>query len=146
MGFLGGVFKKIGGALKSVAKGVMKFAQSPFGKLLLNVGLGFLTGGASSLLTGALGKIGSSLLGKFGGMASKFLGSATSLLSKTGLGAVADFAKSATGSGDLLSMAKGLFNARAKEPKQPDQATTQIADNNVQQLLAYQQAQQLLSA
>ena len=143
MGFLGKVFKKIGGALKSVASGVMKFASSPLGKMLLNVGLGMLTGGASSLLTGALGKIGGQL---FSGVASKFLGSATSLLSKTGLGTVVDFAKKATGSGDLLGMAQSLFKARSEQPKQPDPVTTSIADQNVQQLLAYQQAQQLLTA
>ena len=140
------IFKKIGGALESVAKGVLKFAESPLGKLLINVGLAFLTGGASSLLSGALGGSLGGLASQFGGVASNFLSSATSLLSKTGLSTVAEFAQNATSSGGLADIAKSLLTARNNQPNQPDPATTKIADSNVQQLLAYQQAQQLLSA
>lgn len=148
MGFLGKVFKGVGKLVGKVAKGVVKFAKSPLGKMLINVGLSFVTGGAGGLIAKAVG--GLSKLGNIGsmfsGVASKFLGSATSLLSKTGLSTVANFAKSATDSGGLLDVAKGLLSARKSTPAQPDPATTQIADSNVQQLVAYYQAQQLQNA
>ena len=143
MGGIGKVFKKVGSAIGKVAKGVVKFAQSPFGKLLINVGLTFLTGGAGGLLTkglGMLGKLGGgNLLGTFGGLASKFLGPAQNLLSKTGLGSVLDFAKQATKSSDLLSMAQDLFKARQKNPT--DSTTNQIVSQNLQQIFAQRQAQ-----
>jgi hypothetical protein len=143
MGGIGKVFKKIGSTIGKVAKGVVKFAQSPFGKLLINVGLTFLTGGAGGLLTkglGMLGKLGGgNLLGTFGSVASKFLGPAQNLLSKTGLGTVLDFAKKATGSGDLLSMAQDLFKARQKNPT--DSTTNQIVSQNLEQIFAQRQAQ-----
>jgi hypothetical protein len=146
MGGIGKVFKKVGSAIGKVAKGVVKFAKSPFGKLLLNVGLSFVTGGAGGLLTkglGMLGKLGGGkLLGTFGGLASKFLGPAQSLLSKTGLGSVVDFAKQATKSSDLLSMAQDLFKARQKAPA-TDSTTNQIIQHNLSQIFAQRQAQLL---
>jgi hypothetical protein len=141
---IGKIFKKIGQGIGKLAKGVMKFAQSPFGKLLINVGLSFVTGGMGGLLTKGLGILskvgGGNLLSTFGGLASKFLGPAQSFLSKSGLGAVVDFAKKATGSSDLLSMATDIFKARQKAP-QTDPTTNQIVQHNLTQTFAQRQAQ-----
>jgi hypothetical protein len=144
MGFIGKVVKGIGKGLGSIAKGVMKFAQSPFGKLLINVGLGLLTGGTSSLLTSGLGMLAKgglgSMLGSFGGFASKFLGTAQSFLSGSGLGSIGGFLKNATGSGDLLKMATDIFSSRQSKPA-TDSTTNQIIQNNLAQLFAQRQAQ-----
>lgn len=150
MGFfksIGKAFKKVGGALGKVAKGVVKFAKSPFGKLLLNVGLTFLTGGTGGLLAkglsmlGGAGKIGS-MLGTFSGFASKFLGPVQSFLSKSGLGSIAGFLGKAGSPTDLLSMAKDLLAARQSAPK-ADPTSNQIVDHNLAQLFAWRQAQLL---
>jgi hypothetical protein len=147
MGFLGGVFKSVAKGLGSIAKGIVKFAQSPFGKLLINVGLSFLTGGAGGLLAkglsmlGGAGKIGS-LLSTFSGVASKFLGPVQSFLSKTGLSTIAGFLGKTTNPSDLLSMATDLFKTRQSQPA-TDPTTDQIVQQNLMQLFAHQQAQQL---
>lgn len=147
---IGKAFKSIGKGLGSIAKGVVKFAKSPFGKLLINVGLTFLTGGAGGLLAkglsmlGGAGKIGS-LLTSFSGVASKFLGPVQSFLSKTGLSTVAGFLGKTTNSSDLLSMATDLFKARQSQPA-TDPTTNTVVQQNLMQLFAYQQAQQLQAA
>jgi hypothetical protein len=147
MGFLksiGKAVKSVGKGLEKVAEGVGKFAKSPFGKMLINVGMSFLTGGTSSLLTqglGMLGKVGGgNLLGTFGGLASKFLGPAQSFLSGSGLGGISSFLQGANNSGQLLSMAKDLFASRQEAPA-TDQTTNQIIQNNLMQLFAHRQAQ-----
>ncbi len=143
---IGKVVKGIGKGLGKVAKGVTKFAKSPFGKLLLNVGLSFVTGGVGGLLTkglGALGNLGGGkLLSTFGGFASKFLGPAESLLSKSGLGGLASFVQKAGDTGDLLGMARDLFAARQRAPR-TDLTTQQILQQNLMQLFAQRQAQLL---
>jgi hypothetical protein len=150
MGFLKGIgkaFKSIGKAVGTIAKGVVKFAKSPLGKLMINVGLTFLTGGTGGLLAkglsmlGGAGKLGS-LLGTFSGVASKFLGPVQSLLSKTGLGTIAGFLGKAGGPGDLLSMAKDLFSARQAQPA-TDPTTDSAAKENLMRMFAQQQAQML---
>ena len=141
MGFLKGIVKGIG----KIASGVMKFAQSPFGKLLINVGLTFLTGGTGGLLAkglGMLGKLGNvgNLVGSFGGFASKFLGPVQSLISKSGLSGVAGFLKNTGGTSDLLKMATDILSARKSQPK-PDEDTEAIAQHNLTQLFAKRQAE-----
>lgn len=155
MGFLGKVFKGIGNAFGSIAKGigniakgVMKFAQSPLGKLLIGVGLNVLTGGASGALSGILGGLGGGagggLTSMFGGFASKFLGSATSLLSQNGLGGMASFLGKAAGSNDLLGMVGDLMNARSNTAQPPvDSSVQSMANYNIGIMAAFQQATQL---
>jgi hypothetical protein len=155
MGFLKGIGKAIGG----IVKGVAKFAQSPFGKLLINVGLTALTGGAGGILSGALGALGKGalggilggagkgilggllggggaggLLGSFGGFAQQFLGGAGGLLSKGGLSGLAGFLGQAGGTGDLLKMAGDIFGANKNQ--QTDAGTGDIIKNNLLQLFA----------
>lgn len=147
MGFIGGVFKGIAKGLGGIAKGVLKFAKSPLGKLVMQAGLSFLTGGvggiAAKLLSGPLGKIGSSLLGKVGGpLIDKFLGSAGSLLSGNGLGALQGLVSKAGSAGDLLGLAQNLMGARQRAP-QTDPTTNEMANLNAAQLMAYQQARLL---
>ncbi len=184
MGFLGKVFKGIGHAIGkvasfaghaigSIAKGVGKFLQSPIGKLVMQVGLGFLTGGASSIFSGVLGGglgnllggglsnvlsggVGSllkgglsNLLGGGGlgnlvsGFASKFLSNPSSLLSGSGLSSVLGFLGNSGNSGGLLNMVGSIFGAQKSAPPSTD-GSAQGAQINMQQLVAYIQAQQLL--
>ena len=145
MGFIGKVFKGIAKGLGGIAKGILKFAKSPLGKLVMQVGLGLLTGGvggiAAKLLGGGLSKLAGGALGKvFSGVAEKFLGSAGSLLSGNGLGALSSFASKAGNVGDLLGMAQNLMGARQQQPVQADPTTDQMANLNVAQLLAWRQA------
>jgi hypothetical protein len=145
MGFLGGIVKGIGKAVGGIAKGVLKFAKSPLGKLVMQVGLGLVTGGvggiAAKLLSGPLGKIGSSLLGKVAGpLVDKFLGSAGSLLSGSGQGLLSGLMSKAGNVGDILGVVKNLMGARQEAP-QTDPTTNEMANLNVAQLAAYQQAQ-----
>jgi hypothetical protein len=147
MGFIGKVFKGIAKGVGGLAKGVMKFAKSPFGKLLLNVGLSFVTGGAGGLLTkglGMLGKMGGigKMVGSFGGFASKFLGPVQSFMSKSGLGGLSGFLQNSGSSGDLLKMATDIFASRKKQPA-TDPATNQIVQNNLSQMFAQRQAQMM---
>ncbi len=185
MGFLGKVFKGIGHAISSVAsgighavgsiaKGVGKFLQSPIGKLVMNVGLGFLTGGASSIFSGILGGGLGNLLGGglanllsggvgnllqgglgnllgggglsnlFSGFASNFLSNPSSLLSGSGLSSLLGFGQNAQGSGGLLDMVGSLFKAQQSSPPQTD-GSQEGAQINLQQMVAYLQAQQLLT-
>ncbi|MBI3184210.1 MAG: hypothetical protein HYZ28_18920 [Myxococcales bacterium] len=142
---IGKAFKKIGKGIGKVAKGVVKFAKSPLGKVLIGVGLTALTGGAGA---GLLAKVGlgglkfGNLASTFSGFASKFLGPATNLLSKSGLGSVVNFAKTAVNSGDLFKMAQSLMQARKESRVQADPATNQAANFNIAQILAWVQAQQ----
>lgn len=145
MGFIGKVFKGIGKAIGGIAKGVVKFAKSPLGKMLIGVGLTALTGGAGAgifakVLAGSkLGSLGS----MFSGFAGKFLGPVTNLLSKAGLSGLGSFVKQAVSSGDLLNMVKNIMTSRANAGQQVDPVTTQAADFNVAQLMAWMQAQLL---
>ena len=144
---IGKALGKVGQAIGKVAKGVVKFAKSPIGKFLINVGIGVLTGGTGSLLTKGLGMLGKlpklgKLVSTFKGFATKFLGKASSLLSKSGLQSLSGFLKNARSSGDLASMAKDLFSARKAAP-QTDATTTAAADQNALRLFAQRQAQLL---
>lgn len=148
MGFLGKVVKSIGHAVGSIAKGVVKFAKSPIGGLLINVGLTVLTGGTGGLLAKGLSMLGGlggggGLLSTAAGFASKFLGPVSSLVSKSGLSSVAGFLGKMGNTSDLLSFAKNIFSARSQEPQQPDQTTQDILNTNLQQLFAQRQAQLL---
>ncbi len=140
MGFLG----SIGKVFKKIGSGIVKFAKSPFGKLLMNVGLGLLTGGMGNLLSSGLSMLGGggNLLSTFTGFASKFLGPAQSMLSGSGLGSLSGFLGNAGSSGDLFSMAKSLVSAQNQQPK-TDATTQQVVQSNLAQLFAYQQAQLL---
>lgn len=147
MGFLGGIgkaFKKIGSFVGKVASGVIKFAQSPLGKLLIGVGLSALTGGTGGILAKVIG--GASKLGNLGslvsGFAAKFLGPATNLLSNSGLSGLAGLAQRALSSNDLLGMVTSLMDARRQNPQPEVDASAQnMANFNIQQMMAYQQAQ-----
>lgn len=147
MGFLGKILKKVGSAVGGIVKGVVKFAKSPLGSLLLQVGLSVFTGGAGGLLAkglsmlGGAGKIGG-LLSTFSGVASKFLGPISSFVSKSGLGTIANFVTKATNSSDLLSMATDIFKSRQSQPA-TDPTTNDIVRENLMKLFAYQQAQQV---
>ncbi|HYH97153.1 hypothetical protein [Hyalangium sp.] len=124
--------------------GVVKFSQSPFGKLLVSVGLSSITGGPSRLLNQGLGRLGKlgggKLLGAFKGFTSRFLGPVQSFLSKPGLWGIAGFLKSATLPEQLLPMARVLFGARQKAPT-PDDTTRQLIQHNLVQLFAHRHAQ-----
>lgn len=99
MGFLGGI-----------GRAISSFARSSIGKLAINVGLGMLTGGASTLLSGGVSSI-------FGGLASKVMGSLggsggmlSGLLSKVTGFLGGGGASSLLGSGPL-SMIKGVLGS-----------------------------------
>lgn len=147
MGFIGKIFKKIGSAVGGIVKGVVKFAKSPLGSLLLQVGLTALTGGAGGIiakglsLLGGAGKIGG-LLSTFSGVASKFLGPVASFVSKSGLGTIANFLGKTGNASDLLSMATDIFKSRQSQPA-TDPTTNDIVRQNLMKLFAYQQAQQV---
>ena len=150
MGFLGKVFKVIGKVVSKVAKGVVKFAKSPLGSLLINVGLSLVTGGVGGLLAKGLtmvpklGQVGN-LLSSFAGVASKFLGPVQSFMSNSDLSTIAGFLGKATNTSDLLSMATDLFKARQQAPA-TDPTTNQVASLNLSQLFAQAQARQLLAS
>jgi hypothetical protein len=150
MGFLKKVFKGIGKAVGSIAKGIVKFAKSPLGSLLINVGLSMITGGVGGLLAKGLTMLpklaqAGNLLGTFAGVASKFLGPVQSFMSSSGLSTIAGFLGKAGNTGDLLSMATDLFKARQKAPP-TDPTTDAVARENLARLFAQAQAQQLLRA
>jgi hypothetical protein len=146
MGFLGGVFKSIG----KVASGIVKFAKSPFGQLLINVGLSLVTGGAGGLLAKGLGMLGNmgklgSMVSSFGGFASKFLGPVESFISKSGLGGIAGFLQNSGSTGDLLKMAGDIFTSRKDQPE-TDTDTQQVVQQNLMQLFAKRHAEMLQQA
>ena len=141
---IGSMFKKIASGIGNVVSGVMKFAKSPFGQLLINVGLSLVTGGTGGILMKALGAVGKfgNIGGLFAGFASKFLGPATSLLSESGLGGLVSFASKATNTSDLLGIATSLMGARKENPQpELDGSIQDMANYNIMQMLAYQQAQ-----
>lgn len=149
MGFFSKIVKGIGKAVGSIAKGVVKFAKSPLGSLLINVGLSMVTGGVGGLLAKGLTMLpklaqAGNLLGTFAGVASKFLGPVQSFMSSSGLSTIAGFLGKAGNTGDLLSMATDLFKARQQAPA-TDPTTNSIASTNLAQLFAQAQARQLLN-
>lgn len=151
MGLLGGigkVFKKVTSFVGKAISGVMKFAQSPLGQLLIGVGLTALTGGAGAPLLGNLlaGSKFANMASMFGSFASKFLGPVTNLLSNSGLQGLLPFVQKALGSGDLLNIAQQLLQAR-QNTQQPnvDPSAHDIANWNVLQMLAFRHAQQILA-
>jgi hypothetical protein len=122
---------------------VARFSQSPFSKLLVNVGLSSVTGGANGLLSRGLDTLrkqgGGNLLGAFKSFASCFLGPVHCVLSTPGLWGIAGFLASAANSGQLLSMARVLFGARQKAPAQDD-STRHLIQHNLMQLFAHRHA------
>lgn len=143
-----GAFKKIGHTVGNVANGVLKFAQSPFGKVLTSIGLTALTGGMGGIFTSAMGMLrgaGTSLLGTFSGLASRFLGAVPSLLSRTGLSTVWNFLKNMRHPSQLLAMAKALFAARQQHPA-TDTHTDAIIKENLRKIFAKRQAEMLRAA
>jgi hypothetical protein len=143
MGFLSGIGKAFGKAFE----GISKFMNSPFGKLLIGVGLTMLTGGVAGIgMLGSLGSLGSglsalgglgggSMTGLFGSFASSFLGSAQSLVSGSGLGALTGFLGNATGTDSLLSMATSLLGSKGRDDEAGKyNASTLFAFNNARLL------------
>ena len=144
---IGKAFKSVGKAVGKIAKGVVKFAKSPLGKLAINVGLSLITGGTGGLLlkgASLLGKLGNAgkLLSTFGGFASKFLGPAANLLSKTGISALQGFLGKAGNTTELLNMVKNLITSRQQAPA-TDSTTNAMANQNVSQVAAQTQAKDL---
>ncbi len=156
MGFIGKVFKGIAKVGGTILKGVAKFAKSPIGQLLMQVGLnaimpgvGGLVGKAitgiggkllGSLATSAVGKLATSAATKFatdaiGGFANKFLNKATDFVSKAGAGSVQGFVQNAGNTQNLASMAKDIEKARTTKM---DATTEQVANANLQELFAKQ--------
>ena len=186
MGFIGKVFSGIGHALGkvgsfighgigSIAKGVGKFLQSPIGKLVTQVGLAFLTGGASTMFSGLLGGGLSSMLGGGlssmlggGGISGLLSGGLGNLLGGSGLGnLVSGFASkflsnpSSLLSGSGLSSVLGFLGNAQNSSGLLDmaksifgaQSSTPAVDGaaagaqiNMQQMTAFMQAQQLMAA
>ncbi|MBL9036967.1 MAG: hypothetical protein JNG84_00500 [Archangium sp.] len=148
MGFLKGIgkaFKAIGKGIGTVVKGVVKFAKSPIGKILIGVGLSLVTGGVGGIIAkGAamvmkLGKVGK-LVSTFAGFANKFLGPVQSFVSKSGVGFLGNFVKQAGSTNNLLKMATSLFSARAAQPA-TDPTTNQVVSHNLLQIFAQRQAE-----
>ena len=186
MGFLGKIVSgighalgKVGGflghAIGSIASGVSKFLQSPIGKLVTQVGLAFLTGGASSVFSGLLGGGLSSVLGGGlssmlggGGLSGLLSGGLGNLLGGSGLGnLVSGFASkflsnpssllSGSGLGSVLGFLGNAQNSGglldmaksifgAQSSSPAVEGAAQGAQLNMQQLTAFMQAQQLLKA
>lgn len=124
--------------------GVAKFTGSPFGRLLVSVGLSSVEGGPSSRLNQGLSRLGNlgggKLLGAFKGFASRFLGPVQSFLSKPGLWGIAGFLQNAKSPEHLLSMARILFAARQRAAT-PDDTTRHLIQHNLMQLFAYRHSQ-----
>jgi hypothetical protein len=155
MGFLSSITKGIGNFVSKAVSAVGKFAGSPIGKLLINVGLTVCTGGVGGLLGGLgsslLGGAGGSLLsglgggllsslgggqlqGLIGGLAQQFLPQAASLLSGSGAGIVGNLFKGLTGgdTGGILNMVKGLAGSIFSG----SQATQDVAQHNITEIAA----------
>lgn len=122
---------------------VARLFESPFSKVLVNVGLSSVTGGANGLLSRGLDTLakqgGGSLLGAFKSFTSRFLGPAHSTLSSPGLWGIAGFLVSAANSGQMLSMARVLFSVRQKAPE-PDGGTCHLIQHNLVQLFTHRHA------
>jgi hypothetical protein len=122
-----------------------RFSQSPFSKLLVNVGLSTVTGGANGLLSQGLGTLrkqgGGTLLGAFKSFSSRFLTPVQGMLSAPGLWGIASFLGSTSNSNQLLSMARVLFSIRQKATPPRDEGTSFVIQHNLMQLFAHQQAQ-----
>ena len=125
---------------------VARFTKSRFSKLLVNVGLSTVTGGANGLLSRGLGTLrkqgGGTLLGAFKSFALRFLAPVQGILSSPGLWGIAGFLGSAANSAQLLSMARVLFSIRQKVPP-PDEGTSHVIQHNLMQLFAHHHAQQV---
>jgi hypothetical protein len=123
---------------------VSRFSQSPFSKLLVNVGLSSVTGGANGLLSRGLDTLrkqgGGNLLGAFRSFSSRFLGPVHGIVSTSGLWGIAGFLGSAAHSGQMLSMSRVLFSVRQKTPP-PDEGTGHLIQHNLLQLFAHRHAQ-----
>jgi hypothetical protein len=142
LGFLtGGTSLFAGGGLSSLLGGALG-GSGGIGGILSGV-LGGGGGGLGGILSGVLGGGGGSGIGSlFSGLASNFLSDPASMLSGNGLSSLLNFGQSSSNSGDLLSMVSGLFNAQKNTPDSGDGAQ-QGAQVNVQNMLAFLQAQQL---
>lgn len=135
----------MGGALKSIKKVVSKVTNSAVFKGIVKLGVSYMKGGFTGLLKTGLDmfsktKFGSKLMSSFGGFAQKFLGTASSLFSGGGLGAISEFAKKATGTGDLLSMAKNIAKQSQGDLSKLASGLQDIAKNNISQIFAKQAA------
>lgn len=122
-----------------------RISQSPFSKLLVNVGLSTVTGGANGLLSQGLGTLrkqgGGTLLGAFRSFASRFLTPVQGMISSPGLWGIASFLGSTSNSNQLLSMARVLFSIRQKATPPRDEGTSFVVQHNLMQLFAHHQAQ-----
>ncbi|HVG57941.1 MAG TPA: hypothetical protein VNA24_05260 [Hyalangium sp.] len=121
-----------------------RISKSPFSKLLVNVGLSAVTGGANGLLSQGLGTLrkqgGGALLRTFKSFSSQFLTPVQGMLSSPGLWGIASFLGCTSNSNQLLSMARVLFSIRQKAPP-PDEGTAFVVQHNLLQLFAHHQAQ-----
>jgi hypothetical protein len=157
MGFLSGIGKALKGIGGKVLGAVSKFAGSKIGSILQG-GLKLFTGGVGGLIGKGLDMlknsgIGSKLMDTFKGVASKFLGNASSMLSGSGLGTVGNFLQQMTGQGqqngssNILDTFKNLIGnwLQPQQNGQPsvaqsDPQTFAAAQQNAQQMAAYYQS------
>lgn len=146
---MGGVLKKLGHAVSSVAsfaKKAVHFASGilngPLGKIASFIpGIGPFIAGAAKIVGIADGVLqGGGLKGIVGGLVGSLggglLGRAGTLLSKTGLGSIIGLGSKAGGSGGLLDMVKTLM-----APRQGDSSPAAQGDKyNLSQFAAFMMA------
>ncbi|MBK7857464.1 MAG: hypothetical protein IPJ65_02340 [Archangiaceae bacterium] len=152
---VGDIGKQIGGPIGGLLKGVSDFAGSPLGQMAITAGLAFFTGGSSLLAGGGLtsmlggGGMGAGLSSLFGGggassllggFASSFLSDPSSLLSGSGLTSALNLSDG-MGSGGLADLLKAITGSQNGQGVGDGAQQGQLL--NLQQLMAYRQAQSL---
>lgn len=144
-----GLFGGIGKVFKGIGRGIGGAFKS-LAPILTTVGLTYLTGGAFAAMGPMLGKFGASLAGgangllnMFSGVAGKFLGPVSNLVSQSGLGTIGNFMAKATSSRQLLGMAGSLGDAASKVAQPAVRAMEDGARYNVQQMMAYHHARMI---
>jgi hypothetical protein len=133
---MGGMLKKIGSVVGDIIKTVAPIA------------LGVLTGGASSLFSGALSMLGGAggggAGGIFGDLLKSFMGNdAGGMLSGAGNALFGTAQNNAGDSGGLLNNLTNMFSGWGQNNTQ-NASTTQAAVDNATQITAHAQAQQQL--
>lgn len=143
-----GLFDSITGGISKVFSGDFKQALEGIGQLATQAAISYfmpgLGGGLLEGLGGMAGLGGGGASSIFGGVAEKFLGEAGSMCSSEGLGTVGSFLKSCSGSSDMLAMAKDLFSSQeSQRNSNSDKGLEELGRQNLMQMFAAQQAQQL---
>jgi hypothetical protein len=138
----------MGSVVKSITNVVGDILKSP----ITQIALGVLTGGTSSLFSGALSMLGGAAGGAagggaggiFGDLLKSFMGGdAGSMLSGAGNALFGTAQNNSGDSGGLLNNITSMFQGWGQNNTQ-DASTTQAAVNNATQITAHAQAQQQL--